>query len=240
MFLEERRNQILQWLDEHERVTVNGLASQWRVTRKTRRRQDKVCIPGACHVDSVARMARFPKRDESPMAHISTPGPGGKRARQAMAASRAGSRVHLVAKVGTEGFSQFAFDHLSSSDIHSFRLYQTDTEPTGSAILDVSQENGENMIAACSGASKTLTDAGIAGLTHAFTEADVLLLPDDPHCYAIPAFPALSVDTTGAGDAFNGALAATWVSAFASQAVAREGASTMPKRHQAVTRLNQR
>lgn len=177
MFLEERRNQILQWLDEHERSTVNGLASQWRVTRKTRRRQGKVCIPGACHVDSVARMARFPKSGESPMAHSSTSGPGGKGARQAMAASRAGSRVHLVAKVGTEGFSQFAFDHLSSSDIHSFRLYQTDTEPTGSAILDASQENGENMIAACSGASKTLTDAGIAGLTHAFTEADVLLLP---------------------------------------------------------------
>jgi len=177
MFLEERRNQILQWLDEHERSTVNGLASQWRVTRKTRRRQGKVCIPGACHVNSVARMARFPKSDESPMAHSSTSGPGGKGARLTMAASRAGSRVHLVAKVGTEGVSQFAFDHLSSSDIHSFRLYQTDTEPTGSAILDVSQENGENMIAACSGASKTLTDAGIAGLTHAFTEADVLLLP---------------------------------------------------------------
>ncbi len=35
MFLEERRNQILQWLDEHERVTVNGLASQLRVTRET-------------------------------------------------------------------------------------------------------------------------------------------------------------------------------------------------------------
>lgn len=112
MFLEERRNQILQWLDEYERVTVNGLASQRRVTRKTRRRQGKVCIPGACHVDSVARMARFPKRGESPMAHSSTSGPGGKGARQAMAASRAGSRVHLVAKVGTEGVSQFAFDHL--------------------------------------------------------------------------------------------------------------------------------
>ncbi|WP_256852196.1 PfkB family carbohydrate kinase [Pantoea sp. Fr+CA_20] len=234
MFLEERRNQILQWLDEHERVTVNGLASQWRVTRKTRRRQGKVCIPGECHVDSVARMARFPKSGESPMAHSSTSGPGGKGARQAMAASRAGSRVHLVAKVGTEGFSQFAFDHLSSSDIHSFRLYQTDTEPTGSAILDVSQENGESMIAACSGASKTLTDAGIAGLTHAFTEADVLLL-DDPHFYAIPAFPALSVNTTGAGDAFT----ARWPPS-GPRAVAREGASTMPKRHQAVTRLNQR
>ncbi|MDQ1227367.1 sugar/nucleoside kinase (ribokinase family) [Pantoea ananatis] len=60
------------------------------------------------------------------------------------------------------------------------------------------------------------------------------------------------MDTTGAGDAFNGALAAalaqgqpllqaaTWASAFASLAVEREGASNMPKRHQVITRLNQR
>ena len=277
------------------------------------------------------------------MAQGSTLGPGGKGANQAMAASRAGARVHFVAKVGTDRFSQFAFDHLSSSDIHSFRLYQTDTEPTGSAIIYVSQENGENMIAIYPGANKTLTDAEIAELTHELTDADVLLLQlennveatrsairlahalgvriimnpapfssevvnvlpmidvltpneteasrlsgieicdmasarkaaqaivaqgaqrviitmgargallfDAPHCHVIPAFPALSVDTTGAGDAFNGALAAalaqgqpllqaaTWASAFASLAVEREGASNMPKRHQVITRLNQR
>ncbi|PXW03565.1 ribokinase [Pantoea ananatis] len=395
MFLEERRNQILQWLDEHERVTVNGLASQLRVTRETIRtdlralaeqglvqrcyggaivqrrnlqeklisesghfdvllkrlqarkttvkttsRQGKVCILGAFNVDIVARVARFPQSGESLMAQGSTLGPGGKGANQAMAASRAGARVHFVAKVGTDRFSQFAFDHLSSSDIHSFRLYQTDTEPTGSAIIYVSQENGENMIAIYPGANKTLTDAEIAELTHELTDADVLLLQlennveatrsairlahtlgvriimnpapfssevvnvlpmidvltpneteasrlsgieifdmasarkaaqaivaqgaqrviitmgallfDAPHCHVIPAFPALSVDTTGAGDAFNGALAAalaqgqpllqaaTWASAFASLAVEREGASNMPKRHQVITRLNQR
>ncbi|RAR72110.1 ribokinase [Pantoea ananatis] len=398
MFLEERRNQILQWLDEHERVTVNGLASQLRVTRETIRtdlralaeqglvqrcyggaivqrrnlqeklisesghfdvllkrlqarkttvkttsRQGKVCILGAFNVDIVARVARFPQSGESLMAQGSTLGPGGKGANQAMAASRAGARVHFVAKVGTDRFSQFAFDHLSSSDIHSFRLYQTDTEPTGSAIIYVSQENGENMIAIYPGANKTLTDAEIAELTHELTDADVLLLQlennveatrsairlahalgvriimnpapfssevvnvlpmidvltpneteasrlsgieicdmasarkaaqaivaqgaqrviitmgargallfDAPHCHVIPAFPAFSVDTTGAGDAFNGALAAalaqgqpllqaaTWASAFASLAVEREGASNMPKRHQVITRLNQR
>ncbi len=231
MFLEERRSQILQWLDEHERVTVNGLASQLGVTRETIRtdlsalaqqglvqrcyggaialrrnlqeklisesgnfevllqrlqsrkgqikssgKQGKVCILGAFNVDIVAKVAQFPQSGESLMALGSTLGPGGKGANQAMAASCAGTRVHFVAKVGTDQFSQFAFDHLSASDIHSFRLYQTDTEPTGSAIIYVSQENGENMIAIYSGANKTITDEEIAELTHELTDADVMLL----------------------------------------------------------------
>ncbi|WP_394550899.1 ribokinase [Pantoea sp. SGAir0180] len=398
MFLEERRNQILQWLDEHERVTVNGLANHLNVTRETIRtdlralaeqglvqrcyggaiarrrnlqeklisesshfdvllqrlaarkttvktasRQGKVCILGAFNVDIVAKVARFPQSGESLMAQGSTLGPGGKGANQAMAASCAGARVHFVAKVGTDSFSQFAFNHLASSGIHSFRLYQTDTEPTGSAIIYVSQDNGENMIAIYSGANTTLTDAEIAEMTHELADAQVMLLQlennfpatqsairlahalgvriimnpapfsadvvsclplidvltpneteasrlsgidirdmdsarkaaqaivaqgawrviitmgargalllDEGQFHVIPAFPALSVDTTGAGDAFNGALAAalaqgqpllqaaTWASAFASLAVEREGASNMPARHQVVTRLNQR
>jgi sugar/nucleoside kinase (ribokinase family) len=78
------------------------------------------------------------------------------------------------------------------------------------------------------------------------------LLYDQRQFQHISAFPALSVDTTGAGDAFNGALAAaladgqsiaqaaTYASAFASLAVEREGASNMPDREQVLTRLAQR
>ena len=62
----------------------------------------------------------------------------------------------------------------------------------------------------------------------------------------------MSVDTTGAGDAYNGALAssiangqtlvqaATYASAFASLAVEREGASNMPDHEQVLARLAQR
>lgn len=236
MFTEERRNQILAWLDEQERVTVNGLASALGVTKETirtdlntlarqgliqrchggaiiirrnmqarlisetggdfevllqrlegRRQQrpvqprgkkmrGKVCILGSFNVDIVARVARFPKGGESLLASGSTLGPGGKGANQAMAASRAGARVHFVSKVGTDQFSQFAFDHLSASDIHSFKLYQTADEPTGSAIIYVSQENGENMIAIYSGANKTLTDGEIAEMTPELSQSDVLLV----------------------------------------------------------------
>lgn len=75
------------------------------------------------------------------------------------------------------------------------------------------------------------------------------LLLDNRQFSQIRAFPAVTVDTTGAGDAFNGALAAslaagntlvqaaTWASAFASLAVELEGASNMPDFAQASARL---
>ncbi|WP_448886200.1 PfkB family carbohydrate kinase [Citrobacter telavivensis] len=64
------------------------------------------------------------------------------------------------------------------------------------------------------------------------------------------AFPAINIDTAGAGDAFNGALAARlskgeciesaiiYASAFASLAVEREGASNMPKHEQVLEKIN--
>ncbi|TKI04308.1 ribokinase [Martelella alba] len=136
----------------------------------------KVCILGSFNVDIVARVERFPKGGESLLARGSSLGPGGKGANQATAASLAGARVHFVSKVGTDQFSQFAFDHLSASDIHSFRLYQTEQEPTGNAIIYVSEKDGENMIAIYSGANKTLTDAEIAEMAPELASADVLLL----------------------------------------------------------------
>lgn len=311
--------------------------------RGKRKTQGRVCILGSFNVDIVAKVARFPRGGESLLALGSTLGPGGKGANQAMAASRTGARVHFVSKVGKDQFSQFAFDHLSASDIHSFKLYQSESEPTGNAIIYVSQQDGENMIAIYSGANQTLTDAEVAEMTHELSGADVLLLQlennfsatlnamklantlgvrvimnpapfsddvlkclqyvdvitpneteasllsgvevtdlesareaaqaivrqgakrviitmssrgalilDNGQFQHIPAFPALSVDTTGAGDAFNGAFAAalasgqtiaqaaTYAAAFASLAVEREGASNMPDHPQVVARLAQR
>ncbi|RLM10947.1 ribokinase [Gibbsiella quercinecans] len=403
MFLEERRNKILEYLDKYERVSVAYLSTAFAVTKETirsdlneltrqgfaqrchggaivirrslqaklitetggnfevllkrlenqrkktpekgrgKKMQGKVCILGSFNVDIVAKVARFPRGGESLLALGSTLGPGGKGANQATAASRAGACVHFVSKVGKDQFSQFAFDHLSSSEIHSFNLYQSETEPTGNAIIYVSQQDGENMIAIYSGANKTITDEEVAAITPELSNADVLLLQlennfdatlnamklanalgikvilnpapyssdalqslefvdvitpneteasllsgievtdlasakeaalriiglgarrviitmgsrgalilDGGQFQHIPAFPALSVDTTGAGDAFNGALAAavasgqtlvqaaTYAAAFASLAVEREGASNMPQHEQVVARLSQR
>lgn len=402
MFLEERRNKILNYLDKFDRVSVSQLAMVFSVTKETirsdlnalalqglvqrchggammirrslqtqliadtddsfssllkcviskeiknpisskeRKMQGKVCILGSFNVDIVAKVERFPKGGESLLALGCALGPGGKGANQAMAASRAGAKVHFVSKVGKDQFSQFAYDHLSSSDIHSFTLYQSELEPTGNAIIYVSQQNGENMIAIYPGANQTITYDEVTAIAGELSDSDVLLVQlennfnatlnaiklantfgirvilnpapysgDALHCLKyvdvitpneteasllsgvevtdlasakeaaqrivelgakqviitmgargalilageqfqyIPAFPALSIDTTGAGDAFNGAFAAaistgqtiaqaaTYAAAFASLAVEREGAANMPKHQQVLERLSQ-
>lgn len=331
---------------ENFEVLLKRLEKQTRhqtSKQKGNKMNGKVCILGSFNVDIVAKVARFPKGGESIMAQGSALGPGGKGANQAMAASRAGSQVYFVTKVGTDQFSQFAYDHLSSSDIHAFKLYQSDTEPTGNAIIYVSQQNGENIIAIYPGANQTITDDEVAAIAAELATSDVLLvqlennfsatlnviklahalgkkvilnpapysseilpyldyldvitpneteasllsgidiqdfdstkeaalkiarmgakrviitmgsrgalLYDGHQFQHIPAFPALGVDTTGAGDAFNGAFAAalangqsmvqaaTYASAFASLAVEREGASNMPEHQQVIARLSQR
>ncbi|EEL2954823.1 DeoR family transcriptional regulator [Salmonella enterica] len=77
-----------------------------------------------------------------------------------------------------------------------------------------------------------------------------LLLEKDEYS-VILAYPAIAIDTTGAGDAFNGALAAAlakggsikyacnYASAFSSLAVELNGASNMPQHEDVIVRLNQ-
>lgn len=400
MFLEERRKNILHYLDKHERGFVSYFSVYFGVTKETIRSdlniladmglvqrcyggaiilrrslqaelisetgdsfevllqpinyrksqtdnqnkgknmKGKVCVFGSFNVDIVAKVERFPRGGESLLALSSSLGPGGKGANQATAASKAGAQVHFVAKVGKDQFSHLAAEHLNRSDIHSYTLYQSESEPTGNAIIYVSQENGENMIAIYSGANTTITHNEVQSMIPELSSADVLLvqlennldathalikianelkktiilnpapysagiipsipfvdvitpneteasllsgieindvdtakqaalriaelgakkvlitmgsrgalLLDDHQFSHIHAFPAVTVDTTGAGDAFNGALAAslaagntlvqaaTWASAFASLAVELEGASNMPDFEQANIRL---
>ncbi|APG16703.1 ribokinase [Kosakonia radicincitans DSM 16656] len=138
--------------------------------------QGKVCVFGSFNVDIVAKVERFPRGGESLMALGSSLGPGGKGANQATAASKAGAQVHFVAKVGKDQFSNLAADHLTRSAIHSYTLYQSESEPTGNAIIYVSQENGENMIAIYSGANKTITHNEIQAIIPELSSSDVLLV----------------------------------------------------------------
>lgn len=136
----------------------------------------KVCILGSFNVDIVARVSRFPKSGETLVAIENTVGPGGKGCNQAMAARYANAYVHFVAKVGTDHFSQFARNHFKSSGMDSYTLFQTSEYPTGSAVIYVSDKDGENMIAISPGANKNITQDEITALLPELESADVLLV----------------------------------------------------------------
>lgn len=303
----------------------------------------KVCVFGAFNVDVVARLAHFPRPGESLIATSSLMGAGGKGANQALAAARAGARVHYIGKVGTDSFANFARQHLNQSEINVWTLFESHEKPTGNALIYVSEENGENMIGVDPGANLTVTESEIESCLPVIKSSDLLLLQmenngdaivkllqhaHDHHVYVIlnpapyqpipdealalanlitpnsieaelltgievhdidsakmaaralhgkgvqnvlitlglkgallstptgfahiPAYPAHPVDTTGAGDSFNGSLAAClsngqkleeaalFASAFASVSVERVGATqAMPYKQDAMERMRQ-
>ena len=112
---------------------------------------------------------------------------------------------------------------------------------SGVNITDIPSAKEAALVIHRKGAKKVLITMGGQGS----------LIFDGEKFTHIPAFAAVVVDTTGAGDAFNGALAASlangkdlnqaahYATAFASLAVEREGAANMPSEHQVAARMIQ-
>ncbi|KII65021.1 Ribokinase [Thelohanellus kitauei] len=125
--------------------------------------QGKVCVFGSFNVDIVAKVERFPRGGESLMALGSS-----LQTRQRPPVKPVLRCILLP--------SHLAADHLTRSAIHSYTLYQSESEPTGNAIIYVSQENGENMIAIYSGANTTITYSEIQKIIPELSSSDVLLV----------------------------------------------------------------
>ncbi|MGX9522818.1 PfkB family carbohydrate kinase [Vibrio mediterranei] len=300
-----------------------------------------VYILGSFNVDIVSGVTRFPKVGETVRGNSTNFYAGGKGSNQATAASKVSDSVHLAVKVGTDEFSAKARSYLASTDINTFSIFESNEVPTGNAIIMVSEEEQNNMIAIDLGANESFTHEEIVSefknikrskvfltqmennfeitksaidLAHG-TDTVVILNPapysdnvkdvihmvdiitpneteasdlsgvqvtdidtaqeaatiihsmgpavviitlgsngcvvyDGEKCEHFETYDAVVVDTVGAGDSFNGALAASvakgihlhdavkYASAFASLAVEREGASNMPEDSLVKARLN--
>lgn len=104
------------------------------------------------------------------------------------------------------------------------------TQISGIEVTDIESAKKAAAVIHQKGAKSVIITMGKQG---------VVLFNGEKYTY-IPAYKAVSVDTTGAGDAFNGALAASlakgqnliqatlYATAFASLAVERQGAANMP------------
>ena len=138
-------------------------------------KKGKVCVLGSFNLDIVAGMSRFPQPGESLIAHNSMMGAGGKGANQAVAALRAGARVHYIGKVGRDDFGTFARRHLDSAGFDAVTLFSTAEFPTGNALIYVAGVDAENMIAVDPGANLTFTAEEIEQCRPAIAAADILL-----------------------------------------------------------------
>lgn len=119
-----------------------------------------VVVVGAVNVDLVVMAPRLP----GPGQTVVGAGPqrfgGGKGANAAVAAARAGARVHYVGAVGDDEFGRVALAELAAEGIDVSGVEVSAKAPTGVALIVVDAE-GENQIAVGAGANERLSAAAV-------------------------------------------------------------------------------
>lgn len=124
------------------------------------------------------------------------------------------------------------------SEVNNILPYIDILTPNETEASDITGVNVTNVEEAKLAAEKIFT-LGVKKVIITLSSQGCLYFDGDKHLH-FPAFKALPIDTSGAGDSFNGALAGAlangdqieyaikYASAFASLAVERKGASNMP------------
>jgi ribokinase len=136
----------------------------------------RVVVVGSVNVDLVMRLPRLPLAGETVPGGALARHDGGKGANQAVAAARAGASTSFVGAVGEDDgagpVSALAAEGVDVS--HVLRAGQ----PTGHAVVLVSDGTGENQIAVAPGANGSLSAGHVAAALAALSlmPADVVVL----------------------------------------------------------------
>lgn len=114
-----------------------------------------VVVVGSVNVDLVVRAARLPAAGETVTGGAFARHGGGKGANQAVAARRAGAKVHLIGAVGDDDLGRNAVEELVREGIDVGAVRVVAGVPTGVAVIVV-DDRGENLIAVAPGANQAL------------------------------------------------------------------------------------
>lgn len=135
----------------------------------------RVVVVGSVNVDLVMDLPELPAAGQTVLGGALTRHEGGKGANQAVAAARAGARVHFVGAVGADdGHDSVAALQADGVDVAALRRVDA---PTGHAFVLVS-DSGENQIAVASGANDLVTADQITAALNRLrlVPADVVVL----------------------------------------------------------------
>jgi ribokinase len=134
-----------------------------------------ITVFGSINMDLIATTERLPGPGETVVGSTFATAAGGKGANQALAARRAGSEVRMVGAVGNDGFADPALALLQSSGTDLSAVTRTNIS-TGTALILVGDDSGENMIAVVPGANGTIGEAQAELAVEAMAPSDTLML----------------------------------------------------------------
>ena len=135
----------------------------------------RVAVVGSFNMDLVFSAPRQPSSGETIEGTAFGMFIGGKGANQAVAASRAGGRVEMVGKLGTDSFGQDISNALENEGI-SLKYVGRDAQ-TGTGVAGITvEEDGHNSIIVIPRANGKLTEADVKRARGVISASAVLLL----------------------------------------------------------------
>jgi ribokinase len=117
-----------------------------------------IAVLGSVNLDIVAKVARLPEPGETVTGAELSRFPGGKGGNQALAASRLGADVSLIACVGNDAAADEALALLREGGVDLSRCRVVEDAATGTALIAVAT-SGENHIVVAPGANQKLVSA---------------------------------------------------------------------------------
>lgn len=124
----------------------------------------RIYVAGSVNMDITVQVDQRPKLGETVVGNDLEFGLGGKGTNQAIAASRLGSAVSMIGKVGTDNFGDELLERLEAEDLSLEHLERADDEPSGTALITV-DENSENSIVIVPGANAAVEPDDVTAVT---------------------------------------------------------------------------
>lgn len=133
-----------------------------------------IVVLGGANMDYLVRGEELPEPGETVKGDVFQEAPGGKGANQAVAATRLGARVALVARVGKDRRGKEILNNLKEQGVDTKFVVRDGTSHTGVALVMV-EEGGEKQIMTAPGVNRELSVDEVHRAARAIQSARVLL-----------------------------------------------------------------
>ena len=132
----------------------------------------RTLVFGSFVVDLMARAPHLPVPGETVKGNGFKMGPGGKGFNQAVAAFKAGAKVTLATKLGTDSFSDIALNTMEKLGMETGRVFRTDREDTGCALILVGEDSSQNEIVVVPGAGRSIPEQEVDSLKEVIQDCE--------------------------------------------------------------------
>jgi ribokinase len=132
-------------------------------------------VVGSSTTDLVVNVPRLPVPGETVIGTGSQIFSGGKGANQAAAASRCGSDVYFVGRIGSDHFGDMQVESLKEAGVNVDFLHRDSETPSAIGMINL-METGENAIVVAPGSNHTLTPRDIDSAMDIIASAGLVLL----------------------------------------------------------------